>query len=339
MSSKSAHRDVKDVIRVLLDRADEIRGRDVVAELDGAISRQAVHQHLQQMVVAGELEKVGVGRATRYRRAVLAMQRHPTDGLDEGLVWQRLRAQVPVLAELDADAEAVVSYIFTEMLNNVVDHADSREVVVRVSLDEPFVVIDVDDAGVGIFGKVAAALGSTPLEAAQRLTLGKFTTAPEQHTGEGIFFSSRAAHVFVVESDAVRWTVDNERGDWALGEVPPRRGTLVRFWVDPGRARPLADVFRDHTGEDLRFDTTATVVKLFASGTRFISRSEAKRLTAGLEPFARVVLDFAGVTDVGQGFVDELFRVWSDAHPDKQLEPVNMAEAVRFMVERGRWAR
>jgi hypothetical protein len=69
------------------------------------------------------------------------------------------------------------------------------------------------------------------------------------------------------------------------------------------------------------------------SGTRFISRSEATRLLHGLEKFREVVLDFKGVELVGQGFADEVFRVWSRAHPDTHFVPVNMKEPVEFMVE------
>jgi hypothetical protein len=47
-----------------------------------------------------------------------------------------------------------------------------------------------------------------------------------------------------------------------------------------------------------------------------------------------VEVDFAGVTDVGQGFVDELLRVWPNAHPGKTVTPINMNPAVEFMVRR-----
>ena len=75
-------------------------------------------------------------------------------------------------------------------------------------------------------------------------------------------------------------------------------------------------------------------MKLFEIGARFVSRSEAKRLLHGLERFREVVLDFARVTEVGQGFADELFRVWAGAHPDTQLRPTNAVPEVRFMIER-----
>lgn len=81
---------------------------------------------------------------------------------------------------------------------------------------------------------------------------------------------------------------------------------------------------------------TSRVVKLFEIGTTFVSRSEAKRLLEGLDAdFDAVDVDFAGVTDVGQGFVDELLRVWPGAHPGKTVNPMNMNPAVEFMVRRG----
>jgi hypothetical protein len=79
-----------------------------------------------------------------------------------------------------------------------------------------------------------------------------------------------------------------------------------------------------------------TVVKLFSYGVRFVSRSEAKRLLDGLERFAHVILDFAGVELVGQGFADEVFRVWAAAHPAVALAAENMSPPVAFMVARAR---
>jgi hypothetical protein len=76
-------------------------------------------------------------------------------------------------------------------------------------------------------------------------------------------------------------------------------------------------------------------VQLFAQGQSFISRSEAKRLANGLERFDNVIVDFQGVNEVGQGFVDELFRVWQREHRDVKLTPVNMSLAVEQMVRRG----
>jgi len=86
--------------------------------------------------------------------------------------------------------------------------------------------------------------------------------------------------------------------------------------------------------ENFSLSKTRTVVRLFAIGTEFVSRSQAKRLVHGLEKFREVVLDFKGVDMVGQGFTDEVFRVWAREHPEVKLVPTDMNEAVAFMVER-----
>ena len=70
------------------------------------------------------------------------------------------------------------------------------------------------------------------------------------------------------------------------------------------------------------------------NGTTFVSRSEAKRLLTNLERFREVVVDFTGVQSVGQGFADEVFRVWARANPETKLIPISMQRTVAFMVER-----
>jgi hypothetical protein len=65
-------------------------------------------------------------------------------------------------------------------------------------------------------------------------------------------------------------------------------------------------------------------------------RSEARRVLANLEKWQAVVLDFSGVEEIGQGFADEVFRVWARAHPGVKLEPVSMSAPVAFLVKRAR---
>jgi len=96
----------------------------------------------------------------------------------------------------------------------------------------------------------------------------------------------------------------------------------------------LARLFAEYT-HDFAFTKTRVVVKLFTIGTRFISRSEARRVLCNLEKFRSVVLDFTGVEEIGQGFADEVFRVWQASHPDIKLQAVSMSAPVAFLV---RWA-
>jgi hypothetical protein len=63
-----------------------------------------------------------------------------------------------------------------------------------------------------------------------------------------------------------------------------------------------------------------------------MSRSQAKRLLTRFDRFLEVVLDFTGVDLIGQGFADELFRVFAAAHPKVHLSPINCNENVEKMI-------
>jgi hypothetical protein len=168
-----------------------------------------------------------------------------------------------------------------------------------------------------------------------QLEKGRLTSDPSRHSGEGLFFSSKAVARFRLESDGVAWIVDNLVGDSAIGASSVKKGTQVVLEVVRGRTPRLTDVFAAYTDpETLKFARTRSTIKLGALGTSLISRSEAKRVTERLAEFAHAVLDFSGVEVVGQGFCDEVFRIFGREHPEVTLEPVGMNDAVAFMVAR-----
>ena len=66
----------------------------------------------------------------------------------------------------------------------------------------------------------------------------------------------------------------------------------------------------------------------------YISRSEAKKLFLELDKFEKIVLDFEGIKTVGQGFIDEVFRVFQQSHQDINIEYINANEDITFMIKR-----
>jgi len=255
-------------------------------------------------------------------------------GLAEHEVWQR--AVDDLALDTDNEAGRIFAYSFMEMLNNAIDHSGSETATISLWISPDQWCFEIRDKGVGAYTKLEEGLRlGSEFEAVQELSKGKRTTDPARHTGEGIFFTSKVVDLFRLTSSGVRWTVDNLRNDQALGTSAPMLGTSVQCQVDPHTDRVLADVFREFT-QDHAFVRTRPVVKLFEIGTAFVSRSEARRLLDGLDAdFETVEVDFAGVTDVGQGFVDELLRVWPSTHQGKTVIPINMNPAVEFMVKRG----
>ena len=274
------------------------------------------------------LEPFQPDAAPRWRRSF------ELRGLAEDKVWADVRAAAGELAD-HPHAQQIAAYGVTEMVNNAVDHSDGGSVDVSLWIDPAEIRLVISDNGVGVFERIRTGLDLADVFAAiAELTKGKRTTDPAAHTGEGIFFTSKAVDIFVLESNGVRWTVDNKRTDDAVGTSAVSHGTTVRMSLDLETDRDLTSLFREFT-IDHDFVRTRPVIRLFEIGTEFVSRSEAKRLLAGLEQFREVELDFRGVESVGQGFVDEVFRVWPHNHADTELLPTNMNDAVRFMVDRG----
>jgi len=296
------------------------------------VTRQAAHYHLRKLLEAGHLRRLGAGRATRYAASVDFGRAYAIRGLREDDVWNEVSEEVTGIARARPIAVKVMRFAFTEMLNNAIDHSAGTQVQVAVTTSPRFFFRIVDD-GIGAFRHFSSRLGlADDVAAAFELTKGKRTTAPREHSGQGIFFTSRLVDRFGLEANALRLTVDNDLGDFALGDSSVRVGTTVWWEVDPTTTRDSASVFRAYTDPDtLEFTKTVIPLRLLG-GPSFISRAEAKRVTDELERFDEVVLDFSGVTDVGRAFVDEVFRVWAREHPGTRLAPVSMSPAIERMV-------
>jgi DNA-binding Lrp family transcriptional regulator len=318
----------------LFEGAASLQAGEVARAL--GVTRQTAHRHLSELAKDGRLRREGAGRSTRYRRSnPVDERRYPIGGLEEDRVWSEMSEPGSVAADLPKAAQRVLQYVFTEMVNNAIDHSGASAVGVRIAGLNSTVVLEVRDEGVGIFHHIRDKLGlESELEALQELSKGKTTTMPSRHTGEGIFFSSKAADRFEITSGALRWIVDNRKNDMAVGALDPSvPGTTVQAEIDVQNPKDLTAVFAEYT-QDFEFSRTRTVVRLFSIDTEFLSRSQAKRIVHGLEKFREVVLDFEGVDLVGQGFADEVFRVWAERHPEVLLIPAGMNGPVAFMVER-----
>lgn len=320
-----------------LIRAKPRSSSEVGREL--GISRQAAHRRLQKLVASGVLDKTGAARATRYHlnEAPLWERQFDRAGLDESEVYRAMHDEIPALANADTDLADLSAYAITEIVNNAIDHSGGVRIDISVVQAGPLMTVSIADDGVGVFAHVQSALElPDELAALQEITKGKTTTAPDRHSGEGLFFVSKAVNCFRLESHQLAWIVDNDREEWTVDEIDPRRGgTLARLELDVERLRDLATIFERYT-EDYEFSKTQIVVDLFSIGDSFISRSEAKRLLHNLDRFKTVILDFRDVRTVGQGFADQVFRVWAGAHPDIELISINASRSVELMINRSR---
>jgi len=320
---------------------------DIVRTFPRKISRQYAHRILRQLVEEGKLIRGGSTRGAFYALPEQAEQvglavklRLQNRGLQEDAVLDELRARLPPLNTLKRNVNEIFAYAFLEIMNNAIEHSESARIDVEIQMVRGQAKFVVEDYGIGVFRKVMSQrrLGSE-LEAIQDLLKGKTTTAPAAHSGEGIFFTSKVADVFDLDSFGRRLRVDNLIDDVFIVDAKPlKRGTKATFSMAKSSTRELRDVFQRFASEptDPSFDTSEVKVKVYSAVSGYVSRSEARRMLSGLDKFRTVTLDFQGVQAVGQSFVDQVFRVFPRQHPDIVLRPINMDDPVAFMVERAK---
>ena len=238
---------------------------------------------------------------------------------------------------IQGNALDVAHYVTTEMLNNVRDHSGSSDVEILGAVNPTEFVLHVKDSGVGLFQRLATGLGlAEPREAVVKISKGKRTTDPAHHTGQGIFFSSKVCEWFSVEANGFGVSFKQGNGVELLlfPNTPDNAGTTVKFKITLNTKRTLRQVFDQFCPQpDIEFTRTIIGLQLMdkADGS-LISRSQGRRLMAGLENFRDIVLDFDGVASIGQGFADEVFRVWRNAYPSISLCAVNANTEVSAML-------
>lgn len=329
--------DTKRRILAYLARRRSATGGDL--RLHVGISRQALSIHVRSLVEAGKVVRSGTARGARYMlrdrappaAAVSRVLR--TRGLDEGRVWDELATGLNLRRALRPNVEAIVHYAFTEMLNNAIEHSEADRCSVRFRLEPGMLSFDVRDPGIGVFHSIASKLRLEGEHAALvELLKGRTTTMREAHTGEGIFFTSRVADRFVLRSHRIQLEWSRVKEDVFVSNPRFLNGTGVSFAIQRSSRRFIEEIFSEFEPEeyDFRFQKTKVLVKLLQRD--FVSRSEAKRLVANLEKFSEIVLDFRDVKSVGQGFADEVFRVFARRHPAVKIATENTNPGVDAMI-------
>lgn len=332
----------EDIRRYIVDNVD--KHPETISKLTAErfkITRQAVNKHLHRLVDEQILRESGKTRNRSYKLAPLVEWRQAysiTPDLAEDLVWS---ADVrPALGQLPDNAMKIWHHGFTEMFNNAIDHSGGTSIAVWIKKTAANTQMCVSDDGVGIFRKIQAALNLLDeRHAVLELAKGKFTTDPKNHSGEGIFFTSRMFDSYSIVSGGVVFQHDYGAPiDWVHEAEGNHSGTFVFMTMNNHTSRTTRKIFEQFTSDDdFTFSKTVVPVKLARHGDdNLISRSQAKRLLARIELFKIVIFDFKGVPTIGQAFADEIFRVFANAHPDIALRAENANSEVKRMIDRVR---
>jgi len=337
---------------IILATARETSQLASVATERTGLSRVAVSRRIKKLADAGYLLRHGAGtRQTyspghlRYWLAHTTPEAVAQAGGEFG-VWARHVA--PLMQGVADPVVNLANIAFTEMLNNALDHSQSSQLLMGAHITQGSgpsggqLQMLVADNGVGIFRRIADAMNLFDDRLALlELAKGKFTTAASGHSGMGVFVSSRMLDGLAIESRGLTFDLTPPhqaltRFDWvdihAELKAATVQGTVVRMSLALDSQRTAQDVYLryfspDEIGGDA-FHTTEVPVRLAQLGSQLVSRSQGKWVVERATQFKTVVLDFEGVAMVGQGFVDEIFRVFALANPQVHLKTTHLTPQV-----------
>lgn len=341
----------EEIIKLAKDKG-LIKTSDIVAIF--GVSRQYASKLLAELVSSGKLIKTGSTSRAAYTSLEYAKAHLDVipvkvkavfinNNLEEHKVLDQIEQKMPSILKLNENTRNIFVYAFSEMLNNAIEHSKTENIEIEIYIKNKQLVFIINDFGVGVFKNIMKKKKlDSEQEAIQDLLKGKTTTMPTSHSGQGIFFTSRAGEEFILESYNYRLIVNNKIHDTFIQEIKGRgkrkEGTKVIFKLSTESSMHLKEVFDEFSNidedSDFGFDKTEIKVKLFLTGGVQISRSQARRVLLGLDKFRVVIFDFDKVPFVGQAFADEIFRVFHNKYPKIELQTINMNEAVNFMVKR-----
>ncbi|KMV28554.1 hypothetical protein AB733_23040 [Photobacterium swingsii] len=305
------------------------------------ISRQAVNKHIKALEKEGRIIATGTTRSKVYqlgpvRDNSLIMRITPI--LSEHQVYMSNFSWVT--EGVPKNVSDIIFYGFTEIYNNAIDHSDGEFIYAAVHRDEKVVRIAIHDDGEGIFRRIKR-LKDLPDERQSivELSKGKLTTDPDNHSGQGIFFTSRMFDEFYIDSHEFsyghRCDIDM---DIMFDDQKNKEGTWVFMDIAIDSDRVDKNVFAEFTDNDddcFAFNKTIIPVSLAKFGNEnLVSRSQAKRLLTRIENFKSVIFDFNDVEYVGQAFTDEIFRVYARRNPDIHVDYIKANPEVEAWIKR-----
>ncbi len=243
------------------------------------------------------------------------------------------------------NAQRIWQYVCMEMLNNALEHSRGTQLRIIFRRNALYTTVVIVDDGVGVFRTLMDYMAGhgwnepDEKDALVELYKGKITSAASAHSGEGIFFSSKAVDTFAIWSGGKMYKCYGGREHAVLenrllayAARLENVGTLVMMTLENETARNLTEVFEVFADVDEGLVRTRIPIREACISGEPVARSQARRICRRLEEFKEVILDFDGVEFMGQGFADEIFRVFAGACPQVLLFPVHMEKEVYRMI-------
>lgn len=296
-----------------------------------SINPSTIHSYINELVKDNVIVKVKRGQYELVNKEYSYLLKRENGDLDDDTYAFDICLKEHIEG-FENNVQDIWSYTFSEMINNVMDHSLADSVKITISQNFLATCVMIEDNGIGIFQKIKDYFKLSSIEdAICELFKGKLTTDTKNHSGEGIFFSSKLMDDFLIISSSKIFTTNKyDEGKILSLVLENQKGTCVFMELSNFSHKTAKEIFDAYSNVDGGFVKTKIPLKNIFD-TSPVSRSQAKRICNRLDKFKEVIVDFDEIEWLGQGFAHQLFVVFANSHPGIILTPINMNEDVTKM--------
>ncbi len=276
----------KSILLYILQKIDqgEMSIQESVSEAY-SIDRATVYKYIAELSDKGLIEKIKRGRYKLKTNSYRFNLKKYNVELDYD-TYAFEKCLKPYIKDMDSNVIGIWNYVISEIYNNVIDHSRVENVSITVLQNTLKTTVILSDDSIGIFRKIQEYFKLPTIEdAIVELLKGKLTNDSVNHSGKGIFFSSKMMDEFYIISDGRVFT-NNKYDISALDEYSAKNtnGTCVIMRLSNYTNKKYADIFDYHADVDGGFTKTVIPLKNMFE-TYLVSRSQAKRLNERLTEF------------------------------------------------------
>jgi len=294
------------------------------------ISPPAAYKHINKLLSDKEIARKSGQYVIRSKQNKYSYKINRT--LSEDAVWETDIKKHFI--GVPQNIKDIWTYGFLEIFNNAIEHSKGKNIDLVINQNKAFTSLSVSDDGIGIFYNIKQKLKLTDeKDAIIELAKGKRTTDKSRHSGQGIFFTSKAFDNFIIISKGITYSA-NQQKDINIKTGRAKFSTFVYMCLANNNVTVLKDIF-DKFSTEVPGDFDRTIVPIILTNTDdLVSRSQARRILSGLELFKEVILDFNNIENIGQAFADEIFRVFPNRNPSTRITAQNTNANVQYMINR-----
>lgn len=308
-----------------------------------AISATTVQRYMQDFLQENIVEKseeksCGYELVTKIQEWTFV-----NDGLleEDTIYYDTIK---PYLEDVSDNAQNIWEYCFAEIMNNAIEHSGGDKIQCCLCRDYLYTEISIRDNGIGIFRNICKYFHDKKIpmkeeQAAMELYKGKLTTDATGHSGEGIFFTSKCLESMAIWSDDIVYRYHCSEEDTMVQSHLVKYytqfyeiGTLAIMRLENDTMRTTKEIFDIFAPIEEGFIKTLIPIKEMCPFGNPVARSQARRILRRLEDFQEIIFDFRDVEILGQGFADEVFRVFQNRYPEIVLTVQNANKSVQGMI-------